>query len=263
VVIRNLLGEAGLPKPLEQRIVGLAKGNPLFVEQVLSMLIDDGLLGEQAGRWVFSGAAEAVLMPGNVLSLLGARLDRLGPSELAVVELASVIGLEFSSGAVSALLEEGDARTSLEPALAALCRKQLVRRTEPGAADDFTFSHILVRDTAYARLLKRTRARLHERFAGWLTDTFRSRLAEYEEILGYHLEQSFRYQAELGPVDDHGQRLGAEASRHLSSAGHRALARGDMPAATNLLQRAAALLGEQDPARAAPSRRRRGSGRRR
>ena len=51
--IRNLLGEAGLPKPLEQRIVGLKKGNPLFVEQVLSMLIDDGLLGEQAGRWVF------------------------------------------------------------------------------------------------------------------------------------------------------------------------------------------------------------------
>ena len=151
---------------------------------------------------------------------------------------------------MSALLEEGDARTSLEPALAALCRKQLVRRTEPGAADDFTFSHILVRDTAYARLLKRTRARLHERFAGWLTDTFRSRLAEYEEILGYHLEQSFRYRAELGPVDDHGQRLGAEASRHLSSACCRALARGDMPAATNLLQRAAALLGEQDPARA-------------
>ena len=250
LVIRNLLGEAGLPKPLEQRILGLAKGNPLFVEQVLSMLIDDGLLGEQAGRWVFSGAAEAVLMPGNVLSLQGARLDRLGPSELAVVELASVIGLEFSSGAVSALLEEGDARTSLEPALAALCRKQLVRRTEPGAADDFTFSHILVRDTAYARLLKRTRARLHERFAGWLTDTFRSRLAEYEEILGYHLEQSFRYRAELGPVDDHGRRLGAEASRHLSSAGRRALARGDMPAATNLLQRAAALLGEHDPARA-------------
>jgi predicted ATPase len=82
LVVRNFLGEASLPGPLEQRILGLAEGNPLFVEQVLSMLIDDGLLREHAGRWVFSGAAEAVSIPGNVLSLLGARLERLGHPSL-------------------------------------------------------------------------------------------------------------------------------------------------------------------------------------
>ena len=251
LVMRNLLGETSLPGPLERRILGLAEGNPLFVEQMLSMLIDDGLLRQQAGSWVFSGDAEVVAVPGNVSSLLGARLDRLGPVERRVVESASVIGLEFSTGAVSALADQGDARTDLEPPLAALRRKQLIRRGEAGATDGgYHFSHILIRDTAYARLLKRTRARLHERFAAWLTRTVGSRLAEYEEILGYHLEQSFRYRAELGPVDDDGRRLGAEASRHLSSAGRRALARGDMPAAASLLQRAAALLGEKDPARA-------------
>ena len=249
LVMRNLLGAASLPQRLERRILGLTEGNPLFVEQMLSMLIDDGLLREQAGRWVFSGGAEAISIPGNVSSLLGARLDRLGLAERRVVESASVIGLEFSSGAVSALLEVSDGRTDLEPALAALCRKQLIRRAEAGAADDFHFSHILIRDAAYARLLKRTRARLHERFAAWLTDMVGSRVAEYEEILGYHLEQSFRYRSELGPVDDNGRRLGAEASRRLSSAGRRALVRGDVSAAANLLERAAALLGEKDPAR--------------
>jgi class 3 adenylate cyclase len=71
LVVRNFLGEAGLPGPVEQRILGLAKGNSLFVEQVQSMLIDNGLLREQAGRWVFSGAAEAVSIPANVSSLLG------------------------------------------------------------------------------------------------------------------------------------------------------------------------------------------------
>jgi class 3 adenylate cyclase/tetratricopeptide (TPR) repeat protein len=246
-VVQHLLGEASLPRPLERRILGLAEGNPLFIEQMLSMLIDDGLLREQAGRWVFSGATQGISVPGNVSSLLGARLDRLRPTELRVVESASVIGLEFSSSAVSVLVAESVARTDLEPVFAALCRKQLIRRAEPGAADDFCFSHILIRDTAYARLLKRTRARLHERFAAWFTDSVGSRLAEYEEIIGYHLEQSFRYQTELGPVDDDGRRLGAEASRHLSSAGRRALARGDMPAAANLLRRAAALLGGKDP----------------
>ena len=248
-VVRNLLGEASLPTPLEQRILGLAEGNPLFIEQMLSMLIDDGRLRDQAGRWVFSGTADVVSVPGNVSSLLGARLDRLGATELRVVESASVIGLEFSTSALSVLVGDSVTRTDLEPALIGLCSKQLIRRAEPGDADDFHFSHILVRDTAYARLLKRTRGRLHERFAAWFTDTVGSRLAEYEEIIGYHLEQSFRYRAELGPIDDNGRRLGAEASRHLSSAGRRALARGDMPAAATLLQRAAALLGEKDPAR--------------
>ncbi len=247
LVVRNLLGEASLPGPLGKRILRLAGGNPLFIEQMLSMLIDDELLREQAGRWVFTGAAEVVSVPGTVSSLLGARLDRLGPVERRVVESASVIGLEFASGAVSVLLQDG---ADLDRPLAALCHKHLFRRSELGGADGFQFSHILVRDTAYARLLKRTRARLHERFAAWLTDMFRSRLVEYEEILGYHLEQSFRYRSELGSVDDHGRRLGAEASRYLSSAGRRALARGDMPAAANLLKRAAALLEEHDPARA-------------
>jgi class 3 adenylate cyclase/tetratricopeptide (TPR) repeat protein len=250
LVVRNLLGVAGLPGRLEQRILGLAEGIPLFIEQMLAMLIDDGRLREQAGRWVFSGTAEVLSVPGNVSSLLGARLDRLVPAERMVVESASVIGLEFSSDAVTVLVEQSDARTDLEPALAALCSKQLIRRAESGETDDFHFSHILVRDTAYARLLKRTRGRLHERFAAWLTGTVGSRLAEYEEIIGYHLEQSFRCRAELGPVDEDGRRLGAEASRHLSSAGRRALARGDMPAAASLLQRAAALLGDKDPARA-------------
>jgi predicted ATPase/class 3 adenylate cyclase len=250
LVMKNLLGSASLPQRLERLILRLTEGNPLFVEQMLSMLIDDGLLREQAGRWVFSSAAEAVSIPGNVSSLLGARLDRLGPAERRVVESASVAGLEFSSDAVSALLEEDDARTDLQPLLAALCGKQLLRRASAGAGNDFRFSHILVRDTSYARLLKRTRARLHERYAAWLTGTVGSRVAEYEEILGYHLEQSFCYRSELGRVDDNGRRLGAEASRHLSSAGHRALARGDLPAAANLLQRAAAVLIENGPARA-------------
>ncbi len=101
-----------------------------------------------------------------------------------------------------------------------------------------------MRDAAYDRLLKRTRARMHESFADWLLEIAASRVAEFEEIIGYHLEQSFRYRSELGPVDAHARSLGDRAARHLGVAGARAIDRGDMPAAASMLQRAAVLLDE-------------------
>jgi AAA ATPase domain/Adenylate and Guanylate cyclase catalytic domain len=79
LVARNFLGEAGLPRAFEQRILGLAEGNPLFVEQVLSMLVDDGLLRELAGHWVFSGAAE------DTASSDGPRRSRRVPSKAETV----------------------------------------------------------------------------------------------------------------------------------------------------------------------------------
>ena len=72
----------------------------------------------------------------------------------------------------------------------------------------------------------------------------RQRALEFAEILGYHLEQAHRLLAELGPLDDHGRELGLRASERLAAAGRRAFARGDMPAAANLLHRAALTLPE-------------------
>jgi tetratricopeptide (TPR) repeat protein len=100
-------------------------------------------------------------------------------------------------------------------------------------------------------MLKRTRATLHERFVGWAdrVNNDRDRVVEFEEILGYHLEQAHSNLAELGPLDEHALELGRRAAKRLSSAGGRAFARGDMPAAANLLRRAAVLLPERDPSR--------------
>jgi tetratricopeptide (TPR) repeat protein len=157
-----------------------------------------------------------------------------------------VIGLEFQAAAVGALAPDGDAGNDPAPPLSALCAKHLIRAISASTSgDDYQFSHILVRDAAYDRLLKRTRTRLHERFADWLLETTGTRVPEFEEIIGYHLEQSFRYRAELGPVDAQTRSLGERAARHLGIAGSRAIDRGDMPAAASLLQRAADMLDER------------------
>jgi tetratricopeptide (TPR) repeat protein len=206
------------------------------------------VVGGQDGRWAFTGGYDDVTVPPNISSLLASRLDRLPPLERGLVERAAVIGLEFPSSAVAALAADGDSESDLGPLLSALSGKRLVRPIDVRPdGTDYQFSHILVRDAAYDRLLKRTRARLHERYADWLLKVSGTRAAEFEEIIGYHFEQSFRYQTELGPVDAHGRSLGERAAGHLGAAGLKAIDRGDMPGAANLLQRAAALLVEDHP----------------
>ncbi len=249
-VLGNLIGNLQLPASLEDRILSVADGNPLFAEQMISMLIDSGVIREQDGGWEFAGGYDDVMVPPNVSSLLASRLDRLIPLERGIAERAAVIGLEFQPAAVAALAPDGQAEADLMPPLSALCAKRLIMATGAGlSGEGYQFSHILVRDAAYDRLLKRTRARLHERLADWLLEASGTRAAELEEITGYHLEQSFRYRAELGPVDAQTRSLGERAARHLGVAGSRAVDRGDMPGAASLLKRAADLLDEGHPDR--------------
>ena len=93
--------------------------------------------------------------------------------------------------------------------LTSLVRKELVRPDEPQLAGDdaFRFRHLLIRDAAYDALPKATRADLHERFADWL-ERARTGLVELDEILGYHLEQAYRYRVELGAAAERARPLG-------------------------------------------------------
>ncbi len=109
--------------------------------------------------------------------------------------------------------------------------------------------HILIREAAYHGLLKRTRADLHVRFIDWLERVAPDRVLEFEEIRGYHLEQAFFTLQQLTPNDEQVWQIGVRGSGYLSSAGRRALARGDIPAAANLLRRAASLLPPGHPER--------------
>jgi class 3 adenylate cyclase/tetratricopeptide (TPR) repeat protein len=252
-VIEDRLGKGGLPDQLRQRIVEAAEGNPLFVEQLLSMLIDEGLVSQEEGAWQATAELEELAIPGSIQALLAARLEVLTPEERAVLEPASVIGVEFEQEAVQELAPDG-LHDRIEPVLDGLVEKRLIREmsSEPGGQPQrYRFHHVLIRDTAYQGLLKRTRAKLHERFVDWAdqVNRDRDRELEYEEVLGYHLEQTYNYLAELGPLDEHGREIGARGSARLGSAGRRAFARGDMSASANLLRRATALLPEREPAR--------------
>jgi class 3 adenylate cyclase/tetratricopeptide (TPR) repeat protein len=250
VLVENLLGMALLPVVAKARIAEAAEGNPLFVEQVLSMLIDDGLLARSNGHWVPTADLTTIPIPPTIHALLGARLDRLDDPERQVIERASVVGKVFYQGAVSELAPE-PLRPAVGGHLMTLVRKDLIRPDEAGlgAEPTFRFRHILIRDAAYAGMPKETRATLHEGFAGWLERAAGGRLIEYEEILGYHLEEAYRYRVELGDVDQDAHALAERAAGHLAAAGRRARNRSDPTAAESLLGRAVELLPADAPER--------------
>jgi class 3 adenylate cyclase/tetratricopeptide (TPR) repeat protein len=217
---------------VRREIAEAAEGNPLFLEQMAAMLAEES-----------STAARPV--PPSIQALLTERLDQLAADERAAIERAAVIGREFWASAVADLSLAG-AEGTVMPALMALVRKQLIHPDVSAFAreDAFRFEHQLIRDAAYETISKRLRAELHERFAAWLETRTTEGGVELDEIIGYHLEQAHHY---LGEIDsgERAARLGAAAGARLSSAGRRALARGDPPAAVSLLYRAVALLDQK------------------
>ncbi len=242
LLVDNLLGRADIPRAARDRILEAAEGNPLFVEEMLAMLIDDGLLRFEDGVWRSAEDLANVTVPPTIHLLLAARLDRLDAEERAVIERGAVEGKVFHTGAVTTLSADS-ARPNVRSRLLALARKELIRpdRAEFAGEDAFRFRHLLIRDAAYQAMPKEHRADLHERFADWLTNVAGERMAEYEEILGHHLEQAYRYRAELGTVDERTRSLAERAAEHLYASAVRADERGDMNAAKTLLDRSVEL----------------------
>jgi class 3 adenylate cyclase/tetratricopeptide (TPR) repeat protein len=235
----QLLGEARVDPATIERIVTASDGNPLFVEQMAAML-DEHVPGTE------------LEVPPTILALLAARLDRLAQPERAVLEPAAVAGLTFPRAAVTELVLEGD-REHVPERLSSVERRRFIRSHAAvmGDPNSYQFEHILVRDAVYRRLLKRTRAQMHERFVAWADQVNGERAPEYAEITAYHLEQAHAYLADLGPLDDHGRELGRRAGERLAGAGQRAFTRGDMHAAAGLLRRAVGLMPELDADRLA------------
>ena len=163
-------------------------------------MVDEGRLVLKDGRWTPTGDLADLPVPPTISALLAARLDRL-PRIRAPADRGRI-------GDGTGLLPRppsGSSRTTVSDAIdAASPRWSASSSSAPSAptcpaTDALGFRHLLIRDAAYGSIPKATRAELHERFAEWLDETAGS-LGERDEIVGYHLEQAYRYRAELGPT---------------------------------------------------------------
>jgi class 3 adenylate cyclase/tetratricopeptide (TPR) repeat protein len=257
-VIGNLVGHEPLPVELTRRIEEAAEGNPFFVEELLSMLVDDGTLLPEGDAYRVTRTPSQIAVPPTIELLVASRLDHLPEEERAVLGRAAVIGKRCGASEVAELSPPDD-RPAVLQRLMALVRKELLRLDETGAPDidaldediRFRFRHQLVRDAAYEGLPKHERARLHETFADWIERTLENRLEGLREVIGYHLEQAAVYRKEVAGDDASAKHLSLRAARHLEAAARRADAIWDEVAVLRLLSRANDLRGLDDPQRLA------------
>jgi class 3 adenylate cyclase len=239
------LAELRLGGPLHpatrDQLVTSAGGNPLFLEELVAMLLEDGTLQLVEGVWQRSGNQDRII-PASIQALLGARVDALDRPERAVLGRAAVIGLTVPYDALHSLTDEAE-RLPLDECLNALIDRDLLRPSR-GA---YTFRHPFVREAVYQALPRRIRADLHERHARWLMT--RTGGPQIDELAATHLERALEERALLDPDDAGLGVLRAITGDWLVAVGDRALHRGDMAAAARLLARAVAKLDDDDPRR--------------
>jgi class 3 adenylate cyclase/tetratricopeptide (TPR) repeat protein len=173
------LGEALVP------VLERAEGNPFFAQELLRMLIEDGILARQSDAWTLVREMPATL-PDTVQGVIASRIDGLQPVEKRAIQDASVVGRIFWEGILERL-----GSTEPRTAVDALIEKALVWERPQSTIEgerELIFSHVLTRDVAYASLPRTRRPEAHARAGEWIEEVTKGRAEEFAEILAYHFE---------------------------------------------------------------------------
>jgi class 3 adenylate cyclase/tetratricopeptide (TPR) repeat protein len=190
-----------LPKEVMDEILARTDGVPLFIEELTKTVLESGLLQERDGQYVLERPLPPLAIPTTLHASLMARLDRLAPVR-EVAQIGAVAGREFHYELLHAVA--GMPRERLEDALGQLVRSELIFRRGESPHAVYIFKHTLVRDAAYASLLKSRRAHLHAAIANALEQQFAEIAQTQPETLAHHLteagliEKAIRYWLQAG-----------------------------------------------------------------
>jgi class 3 adenylate cyclase/tetratricopeptide (TPR) repeat protein len=224
-----------LSAELAELIVTSAEGNPFYVEELIKMLIEDGVILPAPTRWrVDLGRLRQVRVPPTLTGVLQARLDGLPAGEKEVLQRAAVVGRLFWDAAVAELRITDEPAPAVGASLEAVQRRELIFRHERSAfagTQEYAFKHALLHDVTYETVLLRLRRRFHRQAAAWLEAHAGERIGEY-----------------LSPIARHYELAGeaAQASAYLRRVGEAAFQTSAFSEAADALQRALALLPEAD-----------------
>jgi predicted ATPase/class 3 adenylate cyclase len=223
-----------LPRDLVETVAKNAEGNPFYLEELVKVLIEDGVIVKGEEIWqIIPQRLTQLRVPATLTGVLQARLDRLPSMESEVLERAAVIGRTFWDAAVAAMQGSEAAQMltggeQVNSALSALRTKELVFLHQPSTFDsahEFIFKHAILREVTYERVLKAKRKLYHRMAADWLIQQSGERIDEYLGLIAQHYELAGNtvYAVEfLERAADQSMRL--SAYRDALSASERALA---------------------------------------
>src|SRR3954468_948698 len=215
-LLSALMKRAVLPAETQTRLIEQAGGNPLYAEEFVRMLADQGVLTEEGEL-----RDAEIRVPDTVQALITARLDTLPPDRKALLHDAAVVGKVFWSGGIAVMSHQDE--PSVRAGLQELVRKELVRGVRESSVKDqaeYAFWHALVRDVAYGQIPRRQRIAKHVAAAEWIEQMAGERATDHAELLAYHYEKAFDLARATG--SDTGALL-EPAARAFELAGDRAM----------------------------------------
>jgi class 3 adenylate cyclase/tetratricopeptide (TPR) repeat protein len=241
-LLAELLGDDELTQtPFARALIANAGGNPLFLEETVRTLRDQGLVDLE--RWRHEDV-DQLPVPTSVQGLISSRLDRLEPGDKRLAHNAAVVGAVFWAGAVGHLGAGDEGPAPDLAGLDTLERRDFVLHSAVSTVaneEEYAFKHILMRDVAYGQIPKGRRAQLHVRFSDWVT-VLPGSAEEFVEIVAWHLEQACRLSREVArsPIEP----PLVQAAGALANAARRAEAREGLKEAHRYYTRALDVLGE-------------------
>jgi tetratricopeptide (TPR) repeat protein len=169
------------------QIIDRTDGIPLFVEELTKMVLESGLLVENAGRYRLDSPLPPLAIPATLQDSLMARLDRMAPVK-EVAQIGAAIGRDFSYTLLRSVAGRDD--LTLCAALTQLEGAELLSRHGTPPEANYSFKHALVQEAAYESLLKSRRQLLHRQIGDVLREKFPA-IAETEpELLAYHFTEA-------------------------------------------------------------------------
>lgn len=199
-LLLHLLGTTDIPPRLRRDVLQRASGIPFYLEEILRMLIDQGVIRRTEDRWVTTEDAdlETLGVPDTLQGMVLARFDRLDSFQRHVLQAASVIGKDFRLPILNEVIGIANAEKLLI-AINTLLEREFVQ-PKPSQTDDlYTFRHILMSDAIYHTMLKDERSHLHGQVAAAIEGLYADRLDEFVDLLArhyswsHHLDRALHY----------------------------------------------------------------------
>ena len=195
-------------------------GNPFFIEEVCTALLEEGTVRLEGRKAAFMQSLEQLSLPSTVQAVLRARLDRLDDNTKEVLQLASVVGREFALRILERVFDSGK---QLSPSIETLRLQELIRQIRLIPEAEYMFKHVLTQVAVYETLLLKRRKKLHAAVGQAIEELYCERLEEHYENLAYHYsnsadtEKALRYSEMAGDKAARVYSL-AEARKHYEKA---------------------------------------------